>query len=47
MIQEVDLLIHPGNATFVDISMLYYAGNKLKDEYGKAVFKQIKHLRDH
>ena len=47
MVQEVDLLIHHGNATFVDMSM-FYAGNKLKQEYGKAVFiKQIKHLQEH
>ena len=46
MVQEVDLLIHHGKATFVDISM-FYAGNELKHEYRKAVFKQIKHLKEH
>ena len=46
MVQEVDLLIHHGNATFVDISMLY-AGTELKHEYRKAVFKQIESLRTH
>ena len=46
MVQEVDLLTHHDNATFVDISMLY-AGNELKHKYGKAVFKQIEHIHDH
>jgi len=46
MVQEVDLITHHGNATFVDISMLY-AGTELKHEYGKAVFKQIESLRTH
>ena len=42
MVQEVDLLIHHGKATFVDISM-FYAGNELKNDYDKAVFKHMKH----
>ena len=46
IVQEVDLVTHHGTATFVDISMLY-AGNELKHEYGKAVFKQIEYIRTH
>ena len=46
MLQELDLTLNDGKATFVDLNMPY-GGQALCSEYGKLLFKQQAYIKNH